>query len=321
MKLSIIIPVYNTEQYISECIESIIDSNISDYEILLIDDGSTDNSGKICDDYAKQYDNILSFHKLNGGASSARNYGLKRAKGEYIFFLDSDDFLIKGNNLKNIVRNASADVIQFKMCYLYTKNKQYQYLRDINTEYANVKHFLYLQVENGTFSISPCDKIIKKSLLIINKIYFMEGIVAEDLDWTLQLFLKVKDIIVVNDNVYVYRQQRCGSVSTNINSKSIKSLVFIIDKWINYGYSDLEYKKIYMNYLAYQYVILITLINKRNCDSLLKKRILNMKDILKFDINFKVKLANKAINMLGIDIGRIILKTYLKFKNNGLFKI
>lgn len=322
MKLSIIIPVYNTEKYISKCIDSIINSNLHNYEILLIDDGSTDNSGRICEDYAWHYDNIFTFHKLNGGASSARNYGLKKSKGEYIIFMDSDDFFIKNNNLNKIIKSANTDIIQFKMCYLYDKKKKYRYLKNIETTMAqDVNQFLWSQVKNGTFSISPCDKIIKRNLLIKNNIFFKEGIVSEDLDWSLELFLKVKTINVINEDIYVYRQQRSNSVSTNINPKNIESLKYIIDKWINYRYTNIEIQEIYMNYLAYQYVILITLMNKKNCNDTLKKEILKQKSILKYQLNFKVKLANIVIHMFGINFGRIILKIYLNFKNKGLLKI
>ena len=95
-KISVIVPVYNVEQYLPRCIDSILAQTFTDFELLLIDDGSTDNSGKICDEYAKKKDTkIRVWHKENGGVSSARNMGLDFAKGEYIQFIDSDDFIEK----------------------------------------------------------------------------------------------------------------------------------------------------------------------------------------------------------------------------------
>ena len=91
--ISVIVPVYNVEKYITRCVESFVSQNFSDYEILLIDDGSTDRSGIICDDIEKKYNKIRTFHKVNGGLASARNYGLKHARGEYIVFVDSDDWV------------------------------------------------------------------------------------------------------------------------------------------------------------------------------------------------------------------------------------
>lgn len=95
IKFSIIVPVYNVERYLSRCIESLINQTYSNIEILLIDDGSSDQSPEICDEYSKKYGNIVVYHKKNGGLSDARNYGLERASGEYILFVDSDDYINK----------------------------------------------------------------------------------------------------------------------------------------------------------------------------------------------------------------------------------
>ena len=93
IKFSIIVPVYNVEQYLKDCIESILKQSFENYEILLIDDGSTDRSGLICDEYVSSDSKITAFHKENGGLSDARNYGIKRAQGEYLVFIDSDDYI------------------------------------------------------------------------------------------------------------------------------------------------------------------------------------------------------------------------------------
>ena len=95
MLISIIVPVYNVENYLKECIDSILRQEFRDYEIILVDDGSKDDSGKICDEYGKKYSFISVIHKKNGGLSDARNFGLKIAKGEYILFIDSDDYIAK----------------------------------------------------------------------------------------------------------------------------------------------------------------------------------------------------------------------------------
>ena len=91
--VSIIVPVFNVENYLKECVDSILRQDYADIEILLIDDGSTDNSGKLCDEYAQNYSAITAYHKQNGGLSSARNYGMYKAKGEYYCFIDSDDYI------------------------------------------------------------------------------------------------------------------------------------------------------------------------------------------------------------------------------------
>ena len=112
--ISIILPVYNVEKYLNMCVESIISSNdLSGVEILLINDGSTDNSGTICDTLMSKYNCISVYHKLNGGLSDARNFGLNKSKGEYVIFVDSDDYLEDGavNMLKNAVLSHESQVI------------------------------------------------------------------------------------------------------------------------------------------------------------------------------------------------------------------
>ena len=108
-KVSVIVPVYNTEQYLPRCIDSILNQSFTDFELLLIDDGSTDGSGKICDEYAKKDSRIRVFHKENGGVSSARNVGLDKANGEWICFVDSDDELLPGG-LQAMVNGISEEV-------------------------------------------------------------------------------------------------------------------------------------------------------------------------------------------------------------------
>ena len=111
-KISVIIPVYNVEKYISRCLDSILNQSYKNVEIIIINDGSTDKSGLICDEYSKRYDNIRVFHKENGGVSSARNLGITVAKGEYITFADPDDFLNKDmyKILYDNAKNNNSDI-------------------------------------------------------------------------------------------------------------------------------------------------------------------------------------------------------------------
>ena len=109
LMISVIVPVYNTEQYLPRCIESILSQSFTDFELLLIDDGSTDGSGKICDAYAEKDNRIRVFHKENGGVSSARNMGLDEAKGEWVYFVDSDDELLH-DGLQVLFDNTNKEV-------------------------------------------------------------------------------------------------------------------------------------------------------------------------------------------------------------------
>lgn len=319
--LSIIIPVYNVEKYLQECVKSIIECNFENYEIILVDDGSTDNSSMICDELEKKYHTTISvIHKNNGGLSSARNEGIKNAHGKYLMFIDSDD-KINFFDLKKYIKN-NPDIIQYKMVYYYEKNDRYIKLRDINVnENDNIMQFIENQIINGTLSISACDKIVKKDFIIKNDLYFEEGLLSEDIDWSLKIYLIAESIEAYNDEVYIYRQQRNNSITKTDSNKKITSTIFILEKWINYNYETDKIKKIYMNYLAYLYCILITISTKQNTTLEQKKYIKNCKSILKYNDNYKVKYCYKLFKIFGFTIGTFILKIYLKMKNRGMIKL
>ncbi len=157
-KISVIIPVYNVENYLRECVDSVLNQTFSDYEIILVDDGSTDISGKICDKYAVKDDRVNVIHKKNGGLSNARNVGLKKAVGEYIYFLDSDDY-IKTDALEKLYNTAiseKADVVFFDGDVFFTDCKPFEvmgYERGRKYELDNGKNFLiklHKKYENRT---------------------------------------------------------------------------------------------------------------------------------------------------------------------------
>ena len=318
-KLSIIVPVYNVENYIKECIESILIQNLDNYEIILVDDGSKDESGNICEQYKS--DIIKVIHQENRGLSGARNTGIRNASGEYLMFIDSDDFINKDINLKQILESLQdTDIFQYRMKYYYDdKNvKSLHELNNLNTDYYDI---LSSNVKDGIFSVSACDKIIKRKIVVDNSIYFEEGLLSEDIDWSLRIYLNSNSIKLCNEEIYMYRQRRSGSITRKIKNKNIVSLFSIIKKWYNYEYTNEKIKNIYMNYIAYQYSILLTLMNNKNCDKELKKEIYKYSDILKYDENYKVKMSNKIFKIFGIRIGRYFLKMYLFFKNIGMIKL
>lgn len=319
--LSIIIPVYNVENYLETCINSILKKNIDNYEIILIDDGSTDKSGAICDEYSKKYDEIKVYHQKNRGLSGARNTGIRHANGEFIMFIDSDDYISEHVDLKKIVDNLKSDITQYKWIYFYENRNKYVYFPDHHNYKGAVVDILKRKVQDGSISVSACDKIIRKKVLEKNKILFKEGILSEDLDWSLRLYLNIKTIEDINEDVYVYRQQRKGSITSKIKQKNIMDLYNIIHNWYNYEYEDKRYRDVYYNYLAYHYITLLCLINKKNCSKELKKRIYDMKELLDYTENNKVKLCQKLFKMVGKRGGILILKMYIYLKNKGIVKI
>lgn len=237
-------------------------------------------------------------------------------------FVDSDDFINKKVALKETIAQLREDVIQFKWIYFYENKNKYRYFKE-NELYHNIdfEDLLFKKVQDGTISISACNKIVRRDIIIDNNIFFDEELLSEDIDWSLKLYLHIKSLKVINQDIYVYRQQRAGSITNSISEKSILSLFKIIKYWYNYEYSNTKIKIIYLNYLAYQYIILLTIMNGKNCNSALKQEIYQLKDILKNDANYRVKMSNRIFKIFGYNLGILILKCYLVLKNKGIIKI
>lgn len=316
-KLSIIVPVYNIEHYIRECIESILSQTFNNYELIIVDDGSTDSSGRICDSY-DHLKNVRVFHKDNGGLSSARNYGIKMSSGQYLMFIDGDDYLFEKTSLAKIVKKINSgkyDVVQYRIAQYYEKTKKYAYQSDIK-EYNESIIFNKLRKMNidGNFSISACDKIVRREILFNNNLFFDEGLLSEDIDWSLRLYQYINDMAILNSTIYVYRQQRKGSITSSKSKIRCDSLFSIIKNWYHYDYRDDTMKQLYLSFLAYQYLILLAISGN-------KKEYREYRSILKNDDNYKVKMFNKMCKRIGFSASLLSIKVYLWLKNKGVVKL
>lgn len=207
-KISIIIPVYNVEKYLSHCLDSCLEQDLpkSEYEIIIVNDGSPDRSQEIIDSYASKHENIIAIIKENGGLSSARNAGLKIAKGEYIWFVDSDDS-IKENCLSEIYKLISEQNIECLTFNYFYKNENENKLK---TKVRNLKnHTIYngldLYHKGWIFPFSAVQfYIFKHQYIIDNALSFHEGIIAEDWLFTIQSYLKLQKCLYVNKEYYNY---------------------------------------------------------------------------------------------------------------------
>lgn len=236
MKLSLIIPVYNVEKYLEECLDSVIMQIIVDMEIILIDDGSKDNSGKICDKYAEKYNFIKVVHKKNEGVSVARNTGIKMAQGNYIFFLDSDDMLAP-NILKKIEEDVKSelDLYSYQIqnitesgetinnnCYKYTMAEGRYSINDFIKKYE--KQY------NGYLPWST-QNVYKKDILLNNDVIYPSGVVvAEDMYFFMNFIKYISTVGFYYDNIILYRTNRQGSAMTNISVNGIENIMEITSK-------------------------------------------------------------------------------------------
>lgn len=221
-KVSVIIPVYNVEKYIERCVNSILNQTFQDYEVLLIDDGSTDNSGKICDEYSLKDSRIKVFHKENGGVSSARNLGIDSANGEWIYFCDSDDELtVEG--LKILVNQIedSVDMVCGKYDVIDTQLKEKKkFETDLKTLSSKSYAQLLLTSYNGEYQGYLWCKLFKTDIIWKNKLSFDCSLYYnEDRLFILQyLFHMAGKVRYVPQTVYRYNE-RCSSAMGKIETK------------------------------------------------------------------------------------------------------
>ena len=174
--LTVVIPVYNVEKYLKRCVESVFVQEWHNYDILLVDDGSTDSSPQICDDYAKVYDFISVIHKKNGGLSEARNTGISHAKGDYVYFPDSDDWLEPQTfkELAEVLESQEFDIVSFNREFV--KGEEDPIVSDpLVTQVFEGKDAFVRMLKHSYITGFANDKIYKKSLFIDNNISFPKG--------------------------------------------------------------------------------------------------------------------------------------------------
>lgn len=212
MNISVVIPVYNVEAYLHYAIESLVNQTYKNFEVLLINDGSTDNSGKLCDKYVQEYDWIRVFHKENGGLSDARNYGVLKATNEWIFFLDPDDYIepFTFELLSLIQEKYQADLISTKV---QTTNEYEKFSKkQFNLETAKKvtkEEALELMLEDKVATVSACAKLYKKQILEMRP--FPVGKIYEDF-FVVAEHLRLAGQIVISPVVTYHYYRRLGSI-------------------------------------------------------------------------------------------------------------
>ena len=255
--ITIVIPVYNVKNYLCECIDSVLNQKFHDYEIILVDDGSTDGSGKLCDDYKMNNSKITVIHQKNAGLSEARNAGLKIAKGDYVYFLDSDDY-IRNDALEVMneeIVKANPDLIYFEASVFYDSMKSDStnlIVYDRKKEYdimTGGQISLKLFRENEYYTAVPLH-LFKREFLLENKLFFYPGILHEDNLFTTLAFIKAKKAKHIHAKLY-YRRMRRGSImTTEFTNKNfhgyctcIIELINEIDKYRNDSYERIFLKE------------------------------------------------------------------------------
>ncbi len=228
MKYSVIIPVYNVEKYIDRCLKSIISHNYDDLEIIVIDNGSTDSSGSICDTYASEYSNISVYHIANHGVGSARNFGLSKARGEFIYFVDSDDYLV-GNLFADFADKLVSDLDLVVFSYYnsfeedLTEKSRTEKSLPFKGSYDKdgfINIFKELFLSDMLYTV--WNKIYRREFLLENNLSFEQYELGEDVRFNLDVYRNVNKIYLSQDSYYVYVIGRNGSAMSGYNPKRLQ---------------------------------------------------------------------------------------------------
>lgn len=304
---SIIIPVYNVEKYINGCVESVINQTFKDIEVILVDDGSSDLSANICDNYKIADSRIKVVHKKNGGSSSARNAGIKLARGKYIIFLDSDDYWSCNTMLMQLYKHAnnSEDLIVWN----YVRaNEDETVTRVINN--AGVKHFSLhddykeLFAKNILFA-SAWYEAIPSTWFQNANLMFEENVVAEDVEWFGRLLNNVTDIIYFDAEYYIYRKRK-GSISNTTTPKTVVDVANHINKLISQQESFcLEWRDCYIGEQIANFVILLS---HSNLDGEELNKYIHFFPLMKNTVRNRSKIIYFAYKLFGLKITLNLLR-------------
>lgn len=227
--LSIIIPVYNVEKYLAKCLDSVLVDNGFTGQVVCVNDGSTDGSGVILEEYAAKYPNVEIVTQKNAGLSAARNSGFERATGEYVFFMDSDDWLFEGS-IQRVMERIEGEEILYFNGKMYSEERN-AYIRDYaikerrHMDGSSYFEDIYNEPRNMS-CLCVCGGFYKRSFLMEHKLYNEPGIYHEDNYFTPQALLAAKDVSCVNEYLYAYRI-RGGSITTHVTQKHVEDELFI----------------------------------------------------------------------------------------------
>ena len=235
MKLSVIVPVYNVEEYVSKCIESIIEQHFGEYELelILVDDGSPDSSGGICDKYAAIDDRIRVIHQYNHGQAHARNRGIEIATGDYVAFLDSDDFwnadLIY--DILKLIDFHKPDIALYSVDSFYSDGRREPFFRTPEGKVCQVcdGHELLLDILRNDYTFGWCPVFyIIKNCLIDEAGLFPEGLYCEDVVFSLNLWMNCSSVLITDSVLYSYRRDNSKSTTHIASFKYCRDLLTVI---------------------------------------------------------------------------------------------
>ena len=317
MKLSVVIPVYKVDPYLERCVRSVYRQTFRDMEIIMVDDGSPDNSGKLADRLATEDTRARVIHQENQGLSGARNTGLRAAQGDYVVFLDSDDEWIVEDGIEQLLRHEGADLIIFKAVHIWKDRMELvpdydiDYLSGLPDTQAIFSHLVLTR----QFQVSACKLLVRRQMLIDDELFFQPRLINEDIPWSFRLWQISTQATYTNLNFYG-NHHRPGSITQTTDIRSYQSYDKIFTHWkqeCNKGCVNADAIRVYManlwvsgGYFYYQ----LSASQKETALEILKRH----RDLLAFANSPKAKATKTLIRFMGVRAAMTLLGLYKRMR-------
>lgn len=254
IKISIVVPVYKVEEYLPRCVESLVNQTYKNLQIILVDDGSTDNCPKLCDDYAKKDSRIEVIHRENGGLSAARNSGVMIATGDYLLFVDSDDFieLDSCERFINVLKNQKDDIDLIVGVAKEIRENKTTFQKHTNLKENHIytpSEFIQKSIKSNEWYAPAWLNLYNTKWFKKNNFKYAEGLYFEDLEIQPKIFLNANKILYLDYPFYNYLIRENSIMTTSFSDKKRRDCFFIIEEWFSI-FSDIKDKKL-QKYLFY----------------------------------------------------------------------
>lgn len=316
MKVSVVVPVYNVAPYLEKCVASVLGQSEQDFEVILVDDGSSDGSGELCDALCLRDSRIKVIHQANGGLSAARNTGIRKAEGEIIMFLDSDDYWLSSDVLQFVssaFQGTTFDFIEFECIKFKDGNEPTNHtwaalpLESVLTDTKSKDNLFIEQIKKGHLTACAWNKAIRSDLIIKHGLLFREGVIGEDIDWNARL-LSCSSSIGISATPCVAYRKRMNSITSSSSPEKfeqlLSNLLYVRDQVLPRNPFLRKYLSIHV---ANAYIIASSLSYRDYSKDVRELGPLN--DFLKENVNIKVSIIRTLIRYAGYTVTRSILRT------------
>ena len=315
MCISIIIPVYNGAQTLNRCLRSILAQDFEDYQVIIVDDGSIDDTLALAQEWAARDQRFQVVSQHCYGPGKARNVGLTLARGEYVVYMDADDYWPRQDLLRNLAERIEKDVADVYMYQMVKVTEDGTVLeRYTKPPFANTDRVLSLDevyedlVRDGHTLAAVWNKCVRRKLMLKKDIRFREDVLGEDIDWVLQLFSHVRTICLLNIRAYAYTQHR--TVSRSTRSEAPNDLATIVDDWARrLGKGDIAHTKAAAGVVAFEYGICMGNYHRLSWEN--KKRMRRNAYLLDWGLDGKTLLIRRFYKILGYDLTCVAVRMYL----------